>query len=162
MTTLVTSPPPPTSLPLHSSSLSYLALEGPPLQVLAQHELCLYLYLQGLSAFPHLGHLFHTCQTRIKRKLANQKPEQLHRSHMVFVLNWLLCIFKNVDTISSVLFTLLLFSTVSKEWSKYTKILEREDREFETTMREEGSTLFSFKFNSKQQSFGWGWYYCPT
>ena len=38
---------------------------------------------------------------------------------------------------------------MSEEWSKYAKILEREDKEFRKAMQEELSTLFSFEFCSK-------------
>ena len=36
-----------------------------------------------------------------------------------------------------------------EEWSKYIRILEREDKELRRAMEEEGSTLFSSKFNNE-------------
>ena len=56
---------------------------------------------------PLLGCQFHSCNDGSKRKPANLKPEKLHKSHVVFVLNWLLHISKNFNTISAVLFTML-------------------------------------------------------
>ena len=43
----------------------------------------------------------------------------------------------------------MLCLKMSKEWSKYANILEREDREFKRVMQEEVSTLFSFEFSRK-------------
>ena len=37
---------------------------------------------------------------------------------------------------------------MSEEWTKYVKILEKEDREFRSMMWEEVSILFSFELNS--------------
>ena len=44
------------------------------------------------------------------------------------------CISENFDMISAVHFAMLLFPTMPEEWSKYAKILEREDREFKRGM----------------------------
>ena len=102
--TLVTSPPLPSFLPPPSSSPSYLGLEGPPHEVLeglpalgvpwVQHASLPCPHFSGLPFIPLPGCNLCLCHTVIKRKPANQKPEWPHKSHVVFVLNWLLCISK--------------------------------------------------------------------
>ena len=44
---------------------------------------------------------------------------------------------------------MLFTRSMSEEWSKYAKILEREDKEFRRAMEAEVSTLFSSKSSSK-------------
>ena len=86
--------------------------------------------------------------TGIKGKPANQKPEWLHASHVVFVLNCLPCISKILTQVQSAYFTTLF--TMSEEWSKYAKILERKDKVFKRAMQEEisiTSVLFYSSLN---------------
>ena len=40
---------------------------------------------------------------------------------------------------------------MSEEWSKYKRILDREDKEFRRAMEEEVSTLLSSKFSNKDK-----------
>ena len=112
----------------------------------------MYLYLcfhfLGLPLLPLPVHNLCSCHNGIKRKPANQKPEQLCESHMVFVLNWLLCISKISTQVQAAYFT--TFFTMSEEWSKYAKILERENKEFKKAMQEVvsiTSVLFYFSLN---------------
>ena len=44
---------------------------------------------------------------------------------------------------------------MSDEWSKYKKILDREDEEFKRAMEVEVSTLLSSKFSSKCRILAW-------
>ena len=107
----------------------------------------------GTGGSAGAGHNLCLCHTRSKRKPANQRPEQLQESHVVFVLNWLPHFFqKSQYDFYSPFFTMCFPQHLKR--SKYAKILEREDREFMRALQEEVRTLFSFEFKSKQQTFG--------
>ena len=88
------------------------------------------LYLQGLLALPHPGHLLGSCHIG-----KESQPIRIQSSLMRVMWHvWIgECIFfENFHTICS-----CLLATVSEEWSKYVTILEREDMELRRVMQEE-------------------------
>ena len=120
------------------------------------------LTLLGLSLIPFQGVMIFVLA------ILEVKESQPIRSQSSFVrVTWYLFwtgyhAFPKISIQFQLFFSVGFFPTMSKDWSKYMKILEREDREFKIAMQEEVSTLFSFEFNRKQQSFGWGWNYHPA
>ena len=101
---------------------------------------------RALLPSPILSVFLILAMLEFERKSANEKPEQLPQEpHDIH------CELTSVIVSMAYWVAVVLFheKNMSKEWGKYKRILDREDKEYRRAMEEEVSTFISSKFRNK-------------